>query len=145
MSSFYKFLEVYDYWMVNTFGYDLAVKIEDIFYGLSMIFIGILIMAFLTGIFIRRLYSLKDFGESKVKILRIDNGQKSSQTIQIRTLQEAFHQVILLSFSPLFTFKRFTERDEKRTKRFVKWMLIIAVFIILFGLFTTFTVLRPIS
>lgn len=130
--------------MVDTFGYDLAVKIEDIFYGLSMIFIGILIMAFFTGIFIRRLYSLKDFGESKVKILRIDNGQKSIQRIQIRTLQEAFHQVILLSFSPLFTFKRFTERDEKRTKRFVKWMLIIAVFIILVGLFTTFTVLRPI-
>nr|WP_302596369.1 hypothetical protein [uncultured Cellulosilyticum sp.] len=145
MSSFYKFLEAYDYWMVNTFGYDLAVKIEDIFYGLSMIFIGILIMALLTGIFIRRLYSLKDFGESKVKILRVDNGRKSTQTIQIRTLAEAFHQVILLSFSPLFTFKRFTERDEKRTKRFVKWMLIIAVFIILFGLFTTFTVLRPIS
>lgn len=144
MSSFYKFLEAYDYWMVNTFGYDLAVKIEDIFYGLSMIFIGILIMALLTGIFIRRLYSLKDFGESKVKILRVDNSQKSVQTIQIRTLQEAFHQVILLSFSPLFTFKRFTERDERRTKRFVKWMLIIAVFIILFGLFTTFTVLRPI-
>lgn len=145
MSSFYEFIDAYDYWMVNIFGYDLAVKIEDIFYGLSMIFIGILIMALLTGIFIRRLYSLKDFGESKVKILRIDNGRKSTQMIEIRTLSEAFHQVILLSFSPLFTFKRFTERDERRTKRFVKWMLIIAIFIILFGLFTTFTVLRPIS
>lgn len=110
MNHFYNFLDAYDYWMVSTFGYDLAVKIEDVFYGLSMIFIGMLIMAFFTGVFIRRLHSLKDFGESKVQLLRIDNGKKSTQMIKIRTLQEAFHQVILLSFSPLFTFKRFTER-----------------------------------
>ncbi len=69
-------MDSYDYWMVSTFGYDLAVKIEDIAYGLSMFFLGMVVMAFFTGIFIRRLRSLKDFGDSQVQLLRVDNGKK---------------------------------------------------------------------
>lgn len=144
IALFQRFLVNYDYWMVNTFGYELAVKIEDVVYGLSMIFIGMLIMALFTGIFIRHLHSLTDFGDSQVKLLRVDNGKKSTQMIQIRNLKEAFEQVILLSFSPLFTFKRITKRDERRTRRFVRCMFIVGIIVILWGLFTTFTVLRPI-
>ena len=143
MNGFQRFLDRYDYFMVSTFGYDVAVKIEDIVYGLSMLFIGMVIMAFFTGVFIRRLRSLKDFGDSQVKLLIVDNGKKSTQMIQIRNLKEAFEQVLLLSFSPLFTFKRFTKRDEKRTRRFVRIMFIVSIFIVIWGLFTTFTVLRP--
>lgn len=144
MSAINNFMESYDYWMVNTFGYELAVKVEDVVYGLSMFFLGIVVMAFLTGIFIRHLHSLKDFGHSQVQLLRIDNGKKSTQRIQIRNQMEAFEQVLLLSFSPIFTFKRFTKRDERRTRRFVRIMFVVAVVIIIWGIFTTFTVLRPI-
>ena len=144
MNAINNFMDSYDYWMVNTFGYDLAVKIEDIVYGLSMFFLGMVVMAFFTGIFIRHLHSLKDFGNSQVQLLRIDNGKKSIQRIQIRNLMEAFEQVLLLSFSPIFTFKRFTKRDERRTRRFVRIMFVVAVVTIIWGMFTTFTVLRPI-
>lgn len=50
-------MDSYDYWMVSTFGYTLAVKVEDIVYGLPIFFSGIVITAFLTGIFIRRLHN----------------------------------------------------------------------------------------
>ena len=89
-------------------------------------------------------HSLKDFGNSHVQLLRIDNGKKSIQRIQIRNQMEAFEQVLLLSFSPIFTFKRFTKRDERRIRRFVRIMFVVAVVIIIWGIFTTFTVLRPI-
>lgn len=144
MNAINNFMDSYDYWMVSTFGYDLAVKIEDVAYGLSMFFLGMVVMAFFTGIFIRHLRSLKDFGDSQVQLLRIDNGKKSIQRIQIRNLMEAFEQVLLLSFSPIFTFKRFTKRDERRTRRFVRIMFVVAVVTIIWGMFTTFTVLRPI-
>lgn len=134
----------YDFWIVSTFGYDLAVRIEDIVYGLSMIFVGILIASICNGAFLRRLRSLKDFGDSQVKLLRVDNGRKSTQMIQIRTFKEAVEQSILLSFSPLFTFKRFTKRDERRTRRFVRIMFIAGIVILIWGIFTTLTVLRPV-
>ena len=31
------FMKAYDYWIVSTFGYELAVRIEDFLFGLSMI------------------------------------------------------------------------------------------------------------
>ena len=35
MDTINNFIDSYDYWMVSTFGYDLAVKIEDVVYGWS--------------------------------------------------------------------------------------------------------------
>lgn len=141
---FQKLLDLYEVSLVKLFGYKNAVRVEELAYGLGMIFIGMMIMAFISAFFILRLHSLKDFGESQVKILRIDNGKKSTQIISIRrNIKEAFEKLLLLSFSPFFTIKRFTSRDERRTKRFLRIMLVIMVIVILFAIVSSWTVLEP--
>ena len=46
---------MYATFMVNTFGYELAIRLEDIFYGVSMFILGGITMGFLTARFILRL------------------------------------------------------------------------------------------
>ena len=141
---FQKLLNWYEVSLVKLFGYKNAVRVEELAYGLGMIFIGMMIMAFVSAFFILRLHSLEDFGESQVKILRVDNGEKSTQIISIRrNIKEAFEKLLLLSFSPFFTIKRFTSRDERRTKRFLRIMFVIMVIVILFAIVSSWTVLEP--
>lgn len=141
---FYQLLHSYETAIVNYFGYDRAVRVEQVLFGISMICVGMIIMSFFSATFVLRLHSLEDFGKSKVKILRVDNGKESSQIVSIRDIKDAFMQVMILSFSPLLTIKRFTERDARRTKRFVVITLIIMILLIVFGIITTWSVLRPV-
>lgn len=140
---FQALLHWYEVSIVKFFGYERAVRVEELAYGIGMIFIGMMIMAFISSFFILRLHSLKDFGASKVKILRIDNGERSTQIISIRNIKEAFEQLLLLSFSPFFTIKRFTARDERRTKRFTRIVLLIMALVIVFAIVSSWTVLEP--
>ena len=112
---------MYATFMVNTFGYELAIRLEDIFFGASMFVLGGIVMSFLTATFILRLHELKDFGKGKLRLLRYDNGHQSKEMVTIKDLWSSFQVVLLLSFSPFFTIKRFTGRDEKRTKTFVRF------------------------
>lgn len=133
----------YKFLIVKYFGYEGAVRVEQILFGIAMICVGIIIMSFFSANFVLRLHSLEDFGKSKVKILRVDNGKKSTQIVSIRDLKDAFMQVMILSFSPFLTIERFTERDARRTKRFVVITLVIMVVFILFGIISTWSVLAP--
>ena len=144
MRTINDFMKAYDYWIVSTFGYELAVRIEDFLFGLSMIFIGVIIFAFLSSIFIRNIHSVDDFKESGVQSFHLKNKKTGTRTIKIRNIKEAFEQILIFSLSFLFTFKRYEKRDERRTKRFVKIIIFIAILIIIWGVFTTFTVLTPI-
>lgn len=113
----------YEALMYRLFGYEVLVRSEDGVILVGGIFIGMMIMAVIAGFFIFRLYKVEDAGRSKVKMIRIDKGSKSKFIVSFNTIFEAIQQVLLLSFSPFFTIKQFTERDEKRTKRFLIIML----------------------
>lgn len=131
----------YEAFVYKVFGYDALVRSEDAVILVGGIFIGILIMAVISGFFIFRLYKVEDAGRSKVKMIRIDKGYKSKFIVSFNTIYEAIQQVLLLSFSPFFTIKRFTERDEKRTKRFLIIMFIIAVFVLCLAITSIVTVI----
>ena len=66
-----KWVDSYANFMINTFGYDVAVRIEDILYGAGMFVLG-------------------DFGRGKLRLLRYDNGKKSTQFVQVKNLWSAF-------------------------------------------------------
>ena len=136
------FINMYSTFLVNTFGYDLAVRLEDIFYGLAMFTLGAIAMGFLTANFILRLHGLKDFGQGKLRLLRYDNGYTSKEMVTVKNIWSSFQVVLLLSFSPFFTIKRFTERDEKRTKRFVKILFVVVIIILFFAFIASYSVLR---
>lgn len=139
---FNKLVDMYSVFMVNTFGYDLAVRLEDIFYGAAMFALGAIVMGFFTANFILHLHDLKDFGAGKLRLLRYDNGYKSSEVVTVKNIWSSFQVTLLLSFSPLFTFKHFTERDEKRTKRFVRFLFVVVAIILVIALVASWSVLR---
>ena len=142
--SIKEFLLKYQYVVVRVLGYEVAIHFEEFILILMGIFIGIVIEALITGNFIRKLYKVEDFGKSKLQMIRITNGGKSKYIIGFKNLSEAFIQVLLLGFSPLFTFKRFTERDERRTKIFLVILTIIMIFTTCFAILSICTVFEPI-
>ena len=133
---------MYATFMVNTFGYELAIRLEDIFYGVSMFILGGITMGFLTARFILRLHELKDFGKGKLRLLRYDNGHQSKEMVTVKNIWSSFQVVLLLSFSPFFTIEKFTGRDEKRTKRFVKFFFVVVIVFLFIGLLASWSVLR---
>ncbi len=135
-------IDMYATFMVNTFGYEMAIRLEDIFYGVSMFILGGITMGFLTARFILRLHELKDFGKGKLRLLRYDNGHQSKEMVTIKDLWSSFQVVLLLSFSPFFTIKKFTGRDEKRTKTFVRFFLVLVIIIFLIAVFASWSVLK---
>lgn len=141
---FNTFLDNYQHILVSFLGYEFAIHLEEVILVLAGMFIGIFIMALLAGNFIRKLYSIEDFGKSKIKMIRIDHGASSKYIISFKNFAEAVEQILLLSFSPFFTIKRFTMRDEKRTKRFLVIMSVLAMIIIVFAFISICTVFEPV-
>ena len=131
----------YEALMYKLFGYDALVRSEDGIILVGGIFIGMMIMAVVSGFFIFRLYKVEDAGRSKVKMIRVDKGYKSKFVVSFNTIFEAIQQVLLLSFSPFCKIKQFTERDEKRTKRFLIIMFVIAIFILCLTITSIITVI----
>lgn len=127
--------------MYRLFGYEVLVRSEDGVILVGGIFIGMMIMSVIAGFFIFRLYKVEDAGRSKIKMIRIDKESKSKFIVSFNTIFEAIQQVLLLSFSPFFTIKQFTERDEKRTKRFLIIMSIIAIFVLCLTITSIVTVI----
>ena len=136
-------VDSYATFMVNTFGYDVAVRIEDMLYGAGMFVLGGIFMAFLGASFILRLHGLEDFGRGKLRLLRYDNGKRSTQFVQVKNLWSSFQVFVLLAFSPFCTIKQYTLRDERRTKRFVRIVLVIAILLIFGAIVASWSVLRP--
>ena len=136
--------DAYSYWIVSTFGYESAVRIEEIMTSLSTFILGMLAMALISSYFILRLHSIEDFGKSKVKLIRVDHGKKSKMIISITNIWSALEVLLFLSFSPFFTIKRFNERDARRTKHFLVFIEILVVVILIFSILSIFTVLEPI-
>lgn len=143
--SFSEFLLRYEYIVVKIFGYEVAIHLEEFILILMGIFIGIVIEALITGNFIRKLYDVEDFGKSKVQMVRINKDGKTKYIIVFKTLAETFREVLLLGFSPLFTYKQFTERDERHTKRFLIVLGIIMLPTIFLAMLSISTVFQPIE
>lgn len=143
--SFREFLLRYEYLVVKIFGYEVAIHLEEFILILMGVFIGIVIEALISGNFIRNLYKVEDFGKSKLQMVRINKDGKSKYIIGFKTLGEAFIEVLLLGFSPLFTYKQFTERDERLTKRFLIVLGIIMLLTIFLAILSISTVFEPIQ
>lgn len=139
------FLHWYEIWIVETLGYNIAVHFEDTSLVLAGVCIGIFIMGLLSGNFIRKLYTLEDAGRSKVNLIRVTKDGKSRFYVSYKSFAEAVEQVFLLAFSPFFTIKQFTRRDEKRTRRFLILISIVAIFLIAIAIMCIVTVFKPIA
>lgn len=134
----------YIHWMVSTFGYETAVRLEEFITGISTFLFGMLTMALISSFFILRLHSFEDFGKSKIKLIRVDHGKRAKMIITVTDIWSAFEVLLFLSFSPFFTIKRFSERDARRTRCFLIFVEILAIIIFIVFILSVCTVLEPI-
>ncbi|MDU6361721.1 MAG: hypothetical protein E6590_17455, partial [Clostridiales bacterium] len=65
--------------------------------------------------------------------------------LHIHNIWSAFETLLFLSFSPFCTIKRFTERDARRTRRFLISIEILVAIILIVASVSIFSVLEPIS
>ncbi|MDF2612813.1 MAG: hypothetical protein K0S71_599 [Clostridia bacterium] len=137
-------IKTYERFVVHLFGYKLVIHLEEVILLLAGLFLGMLVMALLAGNFIYRLYKIEDMGKSKIQLLRTNHDGKTKYVAAFKSFSETIEQILLLSFSPFFTVKRYTLRDEQRTKRFLIIMSIIAAIVICFAIISVSTVFEPI-
>lgn len=140
---FEKLLERYETAVVNLLGYEIAIHVEEIMLGLGCFFLGVILMAFLAGAFMLRLHSIEDYGKSKLRVIQVNHGIESKSILSKKNLWESFQQILLLSFSPFFTIKHFTQRDAQRTKRFLLMMGILVAIVLMFSVLSICSVLHP--
>lgn len=138
-----KLVELYDKILVYIFGYRNVVRVEDIVLLVAGFFLGVLTMAVLSGKFLYRVKKVEDLGKGKIKMLRLNDEGESRYIVSFKSFHEAVEQVLLLSFSPFFTKRNYSIRDEKRTKKFLIIMFFIAVIVLIWAIFSIANVFAP--
>lgn len=133
-----------EYWLYEKWGYNAVIHFEDIILFLSAIFIGMLIMVFLSGKVVFRLHKVKNLGGNKIKLIQFkkDNGEKT-YIADPKNVGESMETLLLVIFRPAFTYKEYTLRDERRTKIFIIIMTIIGIVILVLAFFSIVTVFTP--
>lgn len=141
MNLFLKF----ETWLSTYWGYHAVIHFEDLILFLAGIFVGMLLMVYLSGRVILRLQKMKDLGSNQVNLIRIlDHGEKT-YIANPKNISEAMETLLLVIFKPLATINEYTMRDEKRTKILILSLLVIGVLVLILAFCCIFTIfLEPI-
>lgn len=121
----------FETWLAYHFGYRSVVHFEDTMTLGAGIFIGMLIMAWLSGIVVFKMQKVKNLGSSKVKLVKFKHEGVHQYAADPQNVGEAVETLLLILFRPIFTTKEYDLRDEKRTRNFLIIMCIIGVIILI--------------
>lgn len=135
--SFEKYLE-------KSFNYSTVVFFEDVTIFFSGLFIGALIMTYiLSKVFTKskRIEGNKFDGISLIRFF--DDNEKTFFINDNGNVFEAMRMLLLIAFSPWFTIKSYTKKDERRTNIFILILIILGIIFIIFALLGTFTINMP--
>ena len=121
----------FETWLANNFGYTFVVHFEDTITFSAGIFVGMLIMAGLSGMVVFKLQKVKNLGSNNVKLLRFKHEGVKQYIADPQNIGESIETLLLVIFRPIFTNKEYDYRDEKRTRNFLIIMVIIGVIILI--------------
>lgn len=131
----------YQDFMLSHFPYVSIIRFEDTMIFLGGICIGGIIMACFVAQFMRNLNKVDDIGSHKLRMVRYYNKDGKRKIIAVfDNFAESFHQVLILVFSEFFTIRKYTMKDEKRTKRFIYLISILVIIILILALLSIATV-----
>lgn len=133
-----------EYWLYERFGYDFIIHFEDTVQFLSGIFIGMIIMVFMSGRVVFKVHPVKNLGKNKIKLIRFvkENGEKT-YVADPQSLGESMETLLLVTFQPAFTYKQYSFRDERRTKIFIVTMSVVGAILLILGFFSIVTIFTP--
>lgn len=121
----------FESWLEKHFGYAFVVHFEDCITFSAGIFIGMLIMAFLSGRVVFKLQKVKNLGSNKVKLIKFKHEGFKHYIADPHSIGESVETLLLVIFRPLFTHNDYTLRDEKRTKIFLIIVCMIGVILLI--------------
>lgn len=130
-----------EYWLSERFGYEAVIHFEDIVQFLAGIFIGMLIMVFLSGRVMLKIHPVKNLGHNKIKLIRFkkENGEQT-YVADPKNIGESMETLLLVIFKPAFTYKQYTLRDERRTKIFIITMILVGILVLILAFCSISTV-----
>lgn len=120
----------FEQWLSDRFGYAFVVHFEDCITFSAGVFIGMLIMACLSGLVVFKLQKVKNLGSNKVKLIKFKHEGVKQYVADPQSVGESIETLLLVIFRPLFTNKEYDLRDEKRTRNFLIIMCLIGVILI---------------
>lgn len=120
----------FERWLAHKFGYAFVVHFEDCITFSAGVFIGMLIMACLSGIVVFKLQKVKNLGSNKVKLVKFRHEGVQQYVADPQSVGEAVETLLLVIFRPLFTNKEYDLRDEKRTRNFLIIMCIVGIIVL---------------
>lgn len=121
----------FETWLAHKFGYTFVVHFEDTITFSAGVFVGMLIMAGLSGMVVFKLQKVKNLGSNNVKLLRFKHEGVKQYIADPQNIGESIETLLLVIFRPIFTNKEYDYRDEKRTRNFLIIMVIIGVIILI--------------
>ena len=136
---FNRFIE-FEKWLGSIWGYASIIYLENLLVFLSGVFIGTVIMAFAMGIFFLKSKRIEGKKFDKFGIIKYVDGTEKTYFLNPKNIFEIVFMTFSLIFSPLFTIKNYTIKDEKRTFFFVSILLFLGVIVLILSFIATFTV-----
>lgn len=139
------FLEL-EYWLYLKYGYNFVVHLEDFLLFGASFFLGFLVSQILSGRVILRIQKVpidpNGKKQRKIKWLLLEDNQNEF-IVEPENLGEAVETILVITFKPLFTYKHYGVRDERRTKIFILFLLIIGILLTIFAFLSVITVFNP--
>lgn len=88
-----------EYWLYNRFSYSAVIHFEGTVQFLSGIFLGMLIMVFLSGRVVFKLKKVKNLGSNEIKLIKFikDNGEKTYAS-DPKNIEESMETLLLVIF-----------------------------------------------
>lgn len=130
---------MFEKWLADLYGYRFLVFFEDTIVLFAGIFIGMIIMAFLSGWVVFKVTKVKDIGSTKVKLVRFKHEGVKEYIAAPKNIGESVETLLLVIFRPLFSYREYTYRDERRTKIFLVLLISIGLIVLILAIVCTFT------
>lgn len=135
----------FERWLVSIFGYRFIIYFEDSIVLIAGIFIGMLIMAILSGRVVFKLTKVNNLGANRLKLIRFKHEGVKQYIADPHNISESVETLLLVIFRPLFQIKEYNYRDERRTKIFLIVTCIVGVIVFTLAIICIFTVVDHIK
>lgn len=130
----------FEEYLSQVFGYRFVVHFEDSILFIAGIFLGMLIMSGLSGRVVFKLQKIKNIG-SRVKLIKFVHEGNKQYIADPQNTGEAIETLLLVIFRPMFKIKEYNYRDERRTKIFLLFMMILGIIFFVLAIMCISTVL----
>lgn len=120
-------------WLIANYGYRNVIVVKDVILCLAGIFIGSIIHSLLSGNVVQKLEKYEKLGE-KVVAISMKDEKGETHFVNPHSFEEAVETWLSLIFMPIFKIRRFTLRDQRRTKRFIYCLYVVEVIVIILAI-----------